>query len=102
MRRQETPTTIWPHRTWCRKVKGTPRRALRTRQHLDPAERRHPPLSQYHDLRRKLTHLSGIMADIDHGDPRLVPQPHEIGQNLRAPVLVEGAERLVEQEQPRL
>ena len=73
-----------------------------SRQHLHPAERRHPSLPQHHDLRRELAQFGDVVADIDHGDIGLVPQPHQIRQNLELAGFVERAERLVEQQQARL
>ena len=70
-----------------------------------PSPRRTPstrPRLQHHDLRRQLAHLGGVVADIDHRHIGLVAQPHQIRQDLHLALLVERAERLVEQQQPRL
>src|SRR5216683_6095010 len=91
------------------KWQSTPVRAMcfgsigsRARQHLDPAKRGHPAALQQHYLGGELTHLGGVVADIDHRDPRLVAQADQIGQDFGPAPLVERAEGFVEQQQPRL
>jgi cell volume regulation protein A len=54
------------------------------------------------DLGRQLAHFAGVVADIDHRHAGFVAQPHQIGQDLDLALLVERAQRLVQQQQARL
>ena len=71
-------------------------------QHLDAAERGDAAAPEHHDLGRQLPHFGGVVADIDHGNAGLVAQPHQIGQDLDLALLIQRAQRLVEQQQSRL
>ena len=67
-----------------------------------PAKRCDPAAFEHHHLRRKLAHLVGIVADIDHRHFGFVAQPNEVRQNLRLALLIQRAQRFIQQQQPRL
>ena len=69
---------------------------------FDAAERGHPSVPEHHDLRRQLAQFSRVVADIDHRNAGFVAKPHQIGQDLDLAVFVQRAQRLIQQQQPRL